>query len=146
MGLKDRLATRKRPSTTYSLRIDSDDAARAELSAAQAADDEERIAAARAAVEACYEQLTITALPPVELEALLAAHPPVEKDRGKKIFDPRTFIPALFAACIKSDITTEEEWAEYTTTGAMTAGEVNELFDKAWEINYRVPSADLPKG
>lgn len=144
MGLKDRLAARKRPSTTYSLRIDSDDIAREELAAAQAAGDETRIAQAWTAVEACYEQLTITALPPAQLEELLATHPPLEGDRSKKIFNSATFIPALLAVCVDSDIT-EEDWVEYTTTGAMTAGEVGEVFNAAWEINYRVPSVDLKK-
>lgn len=147
MGLKDRLATRKRPSTPYKLRIDSDDAARAELAAAQMEGDEERIALAETAVQACYEQVTITALPPVELEKLLAAHPPTDEQRAKKppeLFDS-TFIPALLAVCVESDVT-EDDWIEYTTTGSMSTGEVSDLFGTAWLINYRIPNPDLKKG
>lgn len=144
MGLKDRLASRQRPSTTYRLRIDDDAAARSELAAAHDADS---IAAAQAVVDACYETLTITALPPVEMEALLAAHPATDEQRAKDktVFNQDTFVPALLAACIDSDVT-EADWADYVSKGAMTTGEVNALFAAAWEINYRDPSPSLPFG
>lgn len=159
MGLKDRLAARTRPSTSYSLRIDSDDAARAELIAAQAVGDEKRAAKARKAIAACYEQITIVALPPgpkpnpqpddpMDLETLRAAHPPTDEQRAKNkdvLFNPQTFVPALLAACVESDVT-EAEWAEYVTSGAMSTGEVSALFNLAWEINYRVPDPTIPLG
>jgi hypothetical protein len=145
MGLKDRLADRPRPSTTYSLRIDDDEIPRAELIAARAACDESRIVAAQEAVEACYEQVTITALPPVDMEALLAEHPAPENANVQKIFNPATFVPALLAACVESDVT-EEDWAVYVTTGAMTIGEVGALFDAVWSLNYRAPDPSVPKG
>jgi len=144
MGLKDRLAQRKLPSTTYRLRVDDDAAARTKLAAASDAAD---VAAAQAVVDACYEDLVVTALPPVEMEALLAAHPATEAQRAKDktVFNPDTFVPALLAACVDSDVT-EADWADYTTKGAMTGGEVNALFATAWEINYRDPSPALPFG
>lgn len=147
MGLKDRLASRKRPTTTYSLRIDSDDVARAELAAAQVAADDDRIAVAQAAVEACYEQVTLTALTPVALEELLAAHPATDKQRAenKTMFNSDTFIAPFLAACVESDVT-EAEWIEYTTTGAMTTGEVADIFNAAWALNYRVPDLNVKKG
>lgn len=148
MGLKDRLATRKRPTATYQLRIDSDEVARSELAAAETAGDEDRKVATRLAVEACYEQLTIVALPPVDMEELREAHPPTDEQRKKHgaLFNPTTFIPALLAACVESDVT-EEDWAQYTSTGAMTSGEVTDLFNTAWALQYAVaPSPDLPKG
>lgn len=144
VGLKDRLATRKRPSAVYSLRVDDDRVARSELAAAQVDGDEDRIVAAQLAVEACYEQLTVTALAPVEFEALLEEHPP-PADQRQKMFNPKTFVPALLVACVDSDVD-EETWADYTTTGAMTIGEVGGLFQVAWDVNYREPSADLLKG
>lgn len=144
MGLKDRLSARRRPTATYSLRIDDDATARAELGAARAAGDEARIVAAREAVEACYEQVTLTALPPVELEALIAAHPPPQNMQGQKIFNPATFIPALLAVSVDSDVT-EEDWTEYYTSGAMTTGEVAHLFDAVWTLNHRPPDPSLPK-
>lgn len=144
MGLKDRLTARKRPATTYALRIDDDTIARSELAAALAAGDEGRVVAAREAVEACHEQVTVTALPPAELEELLEAHPPLPADQAKKMFNPVTFVPALLAACVDSDID-EQSWAEFTTTGAMTRGEVADLFNTVWDINHRIPSPSLPK-
>lgn len=148
MGLKDRLATRKRPTATYLLRIEDDTVARSELEAAETDGDESRIVAARLAVEACYEQLTIIALSPNAMEELREAHPPTDEQRKKHgaLFNPTTFIPAFFAACIDSDVT-EEDWAEYTSTGSMTSGEVNDLVNKAWDLHYAVaPGPDLPKG
>lgn len=159
MGLKDRLAAKKRPSTSYSLRIDDDAAPRAELVAAQAAGDDRRAAKARKAVEACYEQVIIVALPPgpkpnpqpgdpMDLETLRAAHLPTDEQRAKSkdvLFNPRTFVPALLAVCVESDVT-EAEWAEYVTSGAMTTGEVSALFNLAWEINYRIPDPTIPLG
>lgn len=142
MGLKDRLAARRRPTAPYSLRIEDDSTARAELAAASSAGDEGRVVAAQGAVEACYEQVTLTALPPVDLEALIAAHPPPAG--VGKIFNPRTFVPALLAASVGSDVT-EDDWSEYYTSGAMTTGEVSDLFEAVWQLNYRVPDPSVPK-
>lgn len=146
MSLRDRLAVRARPTTTYGLRVDDDTTARAELVAAQADGDAERVAAARAAVHACYEQLLIRALPPTDMEALLEAHPPTktQRDRGA-VFDPVTFVPALLTACVESDITVDD-WSDYTTKGPLTQGETTALFTAVWELNYRAPDPDLPKG
>lgn len=144
MGLKDRLAARQRPIATWQLRVDDDSIARSELAAAQADGDETRIVAAQLAIEACYERLTVTALAPVEFEALLEEHP-APAGQKQKMFNPKTFVPALLAACVDSDVD-EETWADYTTTGAMTIGEVGGLFQVAWDVNYREPSADLLKG
>lgn len=147
MGLKDRLASRKRPSTTFLLRVDDDTAARRDLATAQALGDDDGIADAQAAIAACHEQITITALAPVDMEALLATHPATAEQQAanKSIFNPDTFVPALLAACIDSDID-EGAWAEYTTKGSLSAGETNALFDAAWNINYRVPDSSIPKG
>jgi hypothetical protein len=144
MGLKDRLSSRQRPTATYSLRIDDDTVARAELGAARAAGDEARIIAAQEVVEACYEQVTLTALPPAELEALIAAHPPPKESQGQKAWNPVTFIPALLAASVDSDVT-EDDWAEYHHSGAMTTGEIADLFNAVWELNYRAPDPNVKK-
>lgn len=147
MGLNDRMANRKRLTDAYPLRIDNDKVARSELAAAVVAEDESRVVAARLAVEACYEQITITALSPNKMEDLREKHPPTDEQRKKHgaLFNPTTFIPALLAKCIDSDVT-EENWAEYTSTGTMTPGEVNDLFNTVWNLHYTAPSPDLPKG
>lgn len=147
MGLKDKLAKASRATVTAQLRIGNVTAARAALVAAHADGDPDRVKAATTAVEACYEPVVLTALHPARMETLLGKHPPTEEQREKTktVFNPDTFVPALLAASIESDMT-EDDWAEYTTTGAMTAGEVADLFSKAWELNYRVPDVDLKKG
>lgn len=160
MSLKDRLAARARPSVPYRLRVDDDTRAQAELAAARATGDADRIALARDAVRTCYEQVTIRALQPgpstppdpdvVDMETLLAAHPPTEEQRDKNrrvMFNPRTFPPAFLAVSVETDpVITAEEWAVFTTSGAMTTGEVQDLFNTAWNLNHRAPDPDVGKG
>lgn len=146
MSLKAKLSKRELPTALFPLRTDDDRGPRAELAAAQDAGDERRIAAAQAVLEACYEQITIRALPPGEVEELLEQHPPTEEQAKRNwIYNPVTFPPALLAACIDSDITADD-WAQYTTKGPMTRGEANTLFNTVWDLNYRVPDPWLGKG
>ena len=145
MGLNDRLKTKKRSTDTYPLRIQDDAKARAELAAARAAGDESRTVAAQLAIEACYEQVTIIAMDPPKFEDLLEKHPPPPEQADKKLFNPVTFVPALLAACVDSDVTVED-WIEYTTMGTMTRGEVADLFNTVWDLNNRIPRSDILKG
>lgn len=147
MSLRDRLAKGTRPRTTYPLRVEDDTAARAELAKAVASGDEDRITLASEAVDACHEQVSIVALPPAEMEDLLGLHPPTEAQRKDgAVFNRVTFVPALLAVCVDSDVTLED-WREYTTTiGPMTPGEVNALFNTAWDLNYRTPDPWVGKG
>lgn len=145
MGLKDKLAGTPRATITVALRVGNVTAAQAVLM--QASGDPDRVAAAEGALGACYEPVTLVALHPTQLETLIGKHPPTDEQRAKNgsLFNPETFVPALLAASIESDMT-EDDWAEYTTTGAMTTGEVNALFNAAWELNYRVPDVNIKKG
>lgn len=144
MSLRERMRAKSRATATFPLRIEDDSDARTELAAAQADGNPERIAAAQEALDACYEELRITALAPSDMEALIAAHPPVQDQQAR--WNPVTFVPALFAACVDSDVT-EDEWLEYSTKGPMSAGEVNDLFDRVLGINYRTPPGpSLGKG
>jgi hypothetical protein len=144
MGLRDRLRERSRPSAVFVLRVEDDTAARAELATALAEDGD--VTAAQAAVDSCHERLTITALPPADMEALIAAHPPTaEQETTNSAWNPVTFIPALFAASIGGDVS-EEDWAEYTTKGPMTSGEVRALVDVCLDVNYRAPNPSPGKG
>ncbi len=150
MGLRDRLRERARPTTTFPLRIEDDAAAQAELAEAIAAGEDTAVAQAK--VDGCYEILKVTALPPADLEALIAAHAPTAEQRAeaeRQKADPQwnavTFLPALFAACIEGDVT-EEDWAEYSTKGPMTSGEVRDLFDTVMAVNYRTMDPYVGKG
>ena len=144
MSLRERLRERSRPTTTFPLRIDDDTQARRELAEAVAGGED--TAEAQAKVDACYETLHITALAPDDMEALIAAHPPTEEQRKRDAqWNSATFVPALFTACIQSDVT-EEDWAEYTVKGPMTVGEVSALFDTVMAVNYRTPDPNMGKG
>lgn len=148
MSLRQRLAQRQRPSVTFRLRIEDDTSAQAELAAAQASGDADRITSAQDTVNACYEPLIITALPPAEWEALIEQHPPTEeqKKQGNSWFNPVTFYPALLAACVDGD-ETEDEWMEYTTKGPLSLGEANALIDAVTSVNQRGPEPWVtPKG
>ena len=141
MGLRERLRGRARPTDTFLLRVDDDTEARAEL--AEAVRDGGDLVAAQAKVDGCYETLLITALPPADMEALRAAHPPTDEQAGAP-WNAATFLPALLAECITGDVT-EEDWAEYTTKGPMTVGEVRDLFDTVMAVNYRSHDPHLGK-
>src|SRR5690606_38237704 len=173
---------RRLPSASHRLLVDHDQAeaareklakARAEARAArrQGADEtrlsklDKAAEAAEAALEACYETLRLTAVPPGVLEELAAGHPPTadqmakakqERDRAKQRGEPLpdwpefnedTYWPALLARCIEGDMTAED-WREMPA-GRLSAGEVRALKNALVDINYEERSADplvLPKG
>lgn len=143
MSLRERMRAKAPAATTHSLRIEDDTVARAELAAAQTDGGPERIREAREAVNACYEELQITALAPDDMEALISQHPPL--DGQQTLWNPATFVPALLAACIGGDAT-EDDWRSWTTTGPMSTGETNALFDKVYGVNYRTTGPILGKG
>jgi hypothetical protein len=135
------------PTDTHALRIHKDRAARAELAAAVDSGDPDRIAAATAAVEACYEQLTIQALEPGAMENLLARHkPPQDQEARGALYNTATFPAALITACVLDSEITEDQWVEYTTKGPLSPGEAIALFNKCWDVNYRGPDPWFPKG
>jgi hypothetical protein len=143
MSLRDRLAAAQRRTDTHRLRVEDDAAARAELAAASAADDEDRVAAAQAALDACYETLHLAAMPPADWDALIDAHP--AKD-GKGWCELVTFLPAALVECVQGEDVTESDWAEWITKGAMSPGEVMALFDAVVILHGRTPDPELGKG
>lgn len=160
MSLKERLRARARPQATFALRMaDTSDATREleeatrEWRLAQLRDDDgshrKEIAAAKKKVDAaektladCYEQLTLVALPPAEMEALIAAHP--AKD-GDAPWNEATFRPAVLAACVEGDMT-EADWAEFLAAGPVSLGEVRALWAAVMSVNDRSPDITIPKG
>src|SRR5918998_3039691 len=98
--MQQRAETEGLPTVTHWLRFHDDEKARAELAAARQSEDADRIAAARAALAACYEELTIQALEPDALEKLLDKHKPTESQekKGDGVYNPDTFPQALLAA------------------------------------------------
>lgn len=148
MGLRERLNQRGRAETTFDLRIDDTTDARAELAEAYAGLDgddpgtQQRLDTARRAVADCYETLRIVAVEPKKWDEMVAAHPS-ESDAAQP--DLGTFGPALLAASVDSDIT-EQEWADYTTAGTLTSGEVEALYGVVIGLNRRVPDGRVPLG
>jgi hypothetical protein len=168
--LKDRLRARGRPQVTYPIltaTLPQVQAAGAELAEARDAlaraqqapaghllveRYEQAVAAAGAALTACYEHVTITALPPEDMEALIGEHPPTPAQaEDGATWDPVTFVPALLAASVSfgpdEPPWTSEEWAQETTaTGALSLGEVTGLFQAALDVNSRSPDPRTGKG
>ena len=148
MSLKDRLASAKPRTATHRLRIEDDATPRADLAAAQASGDQEKIAVAREALDACYETIALSAIPPDDWEALIGEHPPTKDRRAQGAWcDPVTFLPAALAACVQDqdEELTEADWADYTRRGAMTPGEVVDLYDDVVALHDRSPQLSLGK-
>lgn len=163
MGLRDRLKNRQLPQATVGIRIDwSQDSydLHRRLEAAEHYYSEARIAGAESVdelhvemmnlqdqVKQCYEYLVVKALPASELEALVSAHPPTDKqsrDTPGITFNRDTFFPALLAACVQ-DGEDEDGWTELMKSGDLAMTEVNALIATAMEINDRSPSVTLGK-
>lgn len=154
MPLRERLAGRSRPTATYLLRIDDTTKAEEGLSEAQtalllASAEEEKaqarqdIEAAQAVLEACFEPIVMTAMPPEEFEALVDEHPPREgtKDEAWNI---ATFPQACFLACAPDEMNAEE-WAAFLADRC-SDGEQIAMFTTAIDANLRVPDPSVPKG
>ena len=157
---RERLLARTRPAVDYQLAVVDDIAALAEMAEAKealdtaqfrdddnaeqaVADAEARVAKARAALESCYEPVTLTALPPAEFEALVAK--PEFAPRGGKDerWNSETFPRACFLACVSTDDLTTEEWAEFID-GQLARGERESLCLAAVGLNARWPSGSVP--
>jgi hypothetical protein len=165
-SLRQRLATRERPSLPFRLLVDDPNEAIAALEQAQAArrqivirdepdlleleQADAAVQAAQEAVDGCYVTVVLRALRPGVYEALQAAHPPTLEQATKdppEIWNPETFRPALLAMCVESDMS-EQDWAEFLD-GHVSQGERQGLYVAALAVNERVRAADplvLPKG
>jgi hypothetical protein len=159
-GRRERLLARKRPTVNYQLAVMDDADAVAELAAAKealatarlrvdegaeqaTADAEAHLAEARAAVEACYEPVTLTALPPVEFEALIAKPEYAARDGKDERWNAETFPRACFLSCVTGDDLSADEWLEFVD-GSLSQGEREALFLAAVGLNARWPSGAVP--
>ncbi|TKG58899.1 hypothetical protein [Prauserella endophytica] len=103
---------------------------------------------AKQQVEACYEPLTLVALPPEDYEALIAAHPPTaeqKKQDPEVTWNEDTFRPALLSVTVEGDVT-EQDWAEMYKTGQINIGEFRELVYACLLVNNRATDPLLGKG
>ncbi len=185
---RQRLLSRPRPAIGYPLLVVDQQtlsAAQAELGAAQAdlrqvvlADKpktsaarrkaDQRVAAAQAAVDLCYETITLTALPTageVTAEILAAAHPPTDAQMAKvrqerqeaaqrgepappwPVWNDDTFRPALLTACSSNGMS-EQDWRVFLAEH-VSNGEAAGIWLACLAINQRERVADplvIPKG
>jgi hypothetical protein len=153
MSLRERLRAKSLPTAEFRLRVTDDGDAQAKLVEAQyalrlAENRDEGVAKAKTAVTKAqakldehYEVLILQALPPAELEALIAAHPAEKKDDA---WNEPTFRPALLAACVEGDMT-EQDWTEFCSTGGASLGEVKDLYLAALRVNERGPDPSVGK-
>lgn len=109
---------------------------------AEITDQRAAVDTARAAVQACYEQIQLTALPPTEYEALRALHPGPAGERESVATE--TFRPALLAACAAGDMT-EQDWAAFFADN-VSAGEGQELYVAALMVNESPSALDVSLG
>ncbi|MEV7611316.1 hypothetical protein AB0N61_17660, partial [Microbacterium sp. NPDC089320] len=161
-SLRERLRARERPSLDYELPVgdvvgaqralaaaeeDLRQALRRAAKAAAEEDDPGReaaeadVKAARRAVahqeadlDACYEHIKLTAMPPDEYEALVALHPP-RPNTDDKEWDAETFPKAVFLACATE--LTPEEW-EPILAQNLTHAEREDLYYLARAVNLRL--------
>lgn len=158
IDLLGRLRERGLPSTTHPIQAVSSiqvQAARSALDEALRRRDsssvldevlEQTVADARMALDACYEDVPVRAIPPVQYEALLGLHPPTEAQAEDGFrWNPDSFVPALLALCVDMGLD-EAEWTEMCTVGPLALGESAELFETAIRINGRAPDLRTGKG
>jgi hypothetical protein len=168
---RDRLLRRPRPSLPFPIQVDDPAEARRRLAevrrlARQAMlrheedTDEYRAAAAElakaeAAVDACYEVVTLTAMPPAAYELAKTEHPPTaeqiaEAQRREQLppdCNEDTFPPFVLAAGCNNGMTVED-WEAFLTEHC-SDGEATELRVVILGLNERprmAESAVLPKG
>jgi hypothetical protein len=160
-GRRARLLARKRPTVDYQLAVEDDTAAVAALNAANEALEvarfredngaeqaiaaaEARLNAARAAVEACYEPVTLTALLPADFEAMIARPEYAARDGKDEKWNADTFPAACFLACVEDDgDMSAQDWATFATEH-VSKGERESLYLTAISVNARWPSGAVP--
>jgi hypothetical protein len=166
MGLRETLAERGLPQAEFPLRrVPSLELTAAEnelrdASAALAAAEASRTVStahrtrvdeAADRLRACYTFLVIKAIPPKEMEELIAAHKAPD-DKPNDLFDQHTFMPELLARCVydapdaAEPALSADEWTLEIQKGSSSAGEIGALFQATWNVNDRAPDSAIPKG
>lgn len=162
VSIRERLFARPRPTQTIAVRVDDTSEADAELLAArtelrqaqlrdreaEAAAAQQRVEQAQARVAEGFVEFTLTALPPADLEALLATHPPTPEQKRNDPdgnYNPETFPAAVLAACVDSDMS-EDDWREFLRSGPVGQGEASALWRAAMQVNDRSPDVRVGNG
>lgn len=157
-SLREALAAKRVRETVYPLAVADDTEARARLEEAKRRrlivgvgkpDDDPAVVEAQAAVDAaqaevdaCYYPLRLRGIPPADLEALIAAHPPKPGAPEDAMWDKDSLLPHLVAACAVDSDLTAEEWAAEFASGRWTRGDVDALFLAAMSVCVKAVNAD----
>lgn len=160
MGLRERLQQKARPTDECKVAVEDTRAAERELQEAAAnlqllsfAGDAEsreaaqaRFTAARAALEACFETVTFTAMDPDLFEQLSESeeHAPREGHPLDDAWNVDTFPRAVFFECAP-DVFSREEWEDWLRA-QVNDGERIRLYNTAVNANLRVLDPSVPKG
>lgn len=166
MSLRDIFAERGLPEATFPLRrvssqvlVEAEEELRSASAALLVAEADRTVSTAHRTrvddavnrVRDCYTFLTVRALPPAEMEDLIAQHPAPEGKPGE-LFDRKTLMPILLERCVFDSPESQEfalsaeEWEQQITKGSGSAGEIGALFHAVWNVNDRAPDVNLPKG
>lgn len=131
--------TRLAQAATFLLAAQADPERAAEVPALQGEVDE-----ARDAVASHSEVVWFAALPPVDFEALVAAH---TTPAG---VDADALCVALAAECAEDEGLRDSDWWAaqlHPETGSWTSGERDDLYHQLFTVlHYSVPSEAVPKG
>lgn len=151
-SLREVLSGKVRPRRTYRMALTDPEPAQQALADAQqearlavvrhgseseqAGEAAAAVAAAQVAVDACWHQIVLYALPAPRFAALMREHPPTKEGRVRgDEWNPDTFQPALIAACAQDDDMTEQEWADELNSDRWPLGHRNALFAEALAVN-----------
>lgn len=179
---RERLLGRPRPTLPYRILVDTERVEAARTALAQAQQDarqvrmrdgsseaqqkaaQQRVTEAEAEVDACYEIITLRALPPRRVEELEAAHPPTDEQvakvrnerelaqqRGEQppdwpSYNDDTLYPQLLAESVDGDMTADD-WTVFLAENVSDA-ERRGLQIAALQVNRQERVADpavLPK-
>lgn len=153
----DRLKARSLPTETYWLQVEDTAAPGRALAEAREAlqmrilTDADRYAVdaarqvvkdAEAALRACYEPITVTAMEPAAWEALVKEHPP-RKDTDDDVWNVDTLPRAAFLACAPTEWS-RQEWEEFLDHRLSPAERMG-LLNTAVAVNARIPDPTVPK-
>ncbi|SDG20945.1 hypothetical protein SAMN04487781_4015 [Cellulosimicrobium cellulans] len=158
MSLRDRLAAKRRRTTTIPIQVEDDTVQRADVETARRAlfaatigdgstpevkaAAQEAVDAAEAALAATREDVVFQALSPDDAERIWSEH---TGEDGQLV--PATSLPVLAAACaVDPDLQDEAWWAAQLNGDSWSLGERDGLYRELLDLNLSRPRPGTPKG
>lgn len=157
MSLRDRLAAKRRRTTTIPVQVEDDTTQQADLETARRAHlaatlgdvapevkaaAQEAVDAAEAALAATREDVVFQALSPDDAERIWSEH---TGEDGQLV--PATSLPVLAAACaVDPDLQDEAWWTAQLNGDSWSLGERDGLYRELLDLNLSRPRPGTPKG